>query len=81
MNVIVNLVDIGAFEYAPRFVSVARIIRTDPNPTNVSSIGFSVTFSQAVTGVDKTDFALTLNGVSGAAVSGVSGWGYVHRES
>jgi len=74
----INLVDIGAFEYAPQFVSVARIIRTDPNPTNVSSIGFSVTFSQPVTGVDKTDFALTLNGVSGATVSGVSGSGSVY---
>ena len=46
-----------------------------PNPTGVASVNFSVSFSRPVTGVDKTDFALTASGVTGASVTSVSGTG------
>ncbi|MBI5965134.1 MAG: CSLREA domain-containing protein, partial [Chloroflexi bacterium] len=49
--------------------------RTDLNPTLAASVNFTVTFSETVTGVDASDFSLTTSGVSGAAVSGVSGSG------
>jgi len=58
---------------APRVVSSARV---NPNPTTASSVKFTVTFSESVTGVDKTDFSLTTTGgITGASVSGVSGSG------
>ncbi|HEU4746745.1 MAG TPA: glycoside hydrolase family 5 protein, partial [Anaerolineales bacterium] len=50
-----------------------------PNPTSAASVNFTVTFSEAVTGVDTTapfnDFVLTSTGVTGAAITGVSGSG------
>ncbi|MEO7838591.1 MAG: hypothetical protein ABIU06_04500, partial [Anaerolineales bacterium] len=58
---------------APTVVSVARV---NVSPTGASTVDFSVAFSEAVTGVDVTDFTLTTTGtVSGATVSGISGSG------
>jgi hypothetical protein len=52
------------------------ILRTSASPTTAASVNFSVTFSEPVTGVDKNDFALvTSNGITGAAVTTVSGSG------
>ncbi|MCB1555509.1 MAG: IPTL-CTERM sorting domain-containing protein [Xanthomonadales bacterium] len=46
------------------------------NPTNAASVDFTVTFSESVTGVDTSDFAVTpFFGLSGASVTGVSGSG------
>src|SRR5205823_5883942 len=55
--------------------TVSSVTRTDPSPTNLASVHYTVTFSQSVTGVDTTDFALTTTGVTGASVSGVTGSG------
>jgi glycosidase len=38
--------------------TVLSITRPDPDPTNLSSVGFNVTFSEPVTGVDLSDFRL-----------------------
>jgi len=57
---------------------VSSITRADPNPTSAASVTFTVTFTEAVTGVDVADFALTLTGISGASVTGVSGSGAVY---
>jgi len=44
-----------------------------PNPTTASSVGFTVTFSKAVSGVDKTDFTLTASpSISGHSVFSVT---------
>ncbi len=72
--------DIGAYEYlvdatAPIVTSITRL---NPNPTKLASVDFTVTFSEAVNGVDTSDFALSVSGVSGAAVSGSSGSGSVY---
>ena len=51
---------------------------TDPNPTSEATVCFTVTFSENVTGVDVTDFAVDMSGakaVTGASVTGVSGSG------
>jgi hypothetical protein len=54
--------------------SVSSVIRADPTPTSASSVNFTVIFSEAVTGVDPTDFTLTVTGtISGASVTGISG--------
>ena len=55
--------------------TVLSIVRADPNPTSASSVDFTVTFSEAVSGVDATDFSLTTTGVTGTSISGVSGSG------
>jgi hypothetical protein len=47
----------------------------DPSPTAAASVQYTVTFSQVVTGVDTSDFALTTTGVAGASVTGVTGSG------
>jgi hypothetical protein len=52
--------------------------RANANPSVASSVGFTVTFSENVTGVDATDFTLTNSGVSGAFISGVSGTGSIY---
>jgi beta-lactamase superfamily II metal-dependent hydrolase len=55
--------------------TVSSIVRVNGSPTNAASVDYTVTFSQAVTGVDATDFTFNLSGVSGASVTGVSGSG------
>jgi hypothetical protein len=57
---------------------VTAITRADPNPTNAASVTFVVTFTEAVTGVGVADFDLTVTGISGASVTGVSGSGAVY---
>jgi hypothetical protein len=52
---------------------VLSSVRADADPTASAIVKFTVTFSESVTGVGISDFALTTTGVSGAAVSGVSG--------
>lgn len=51
---------------------VASIKRDDPSPTTAASVSYTVTFSEAVTGVNTSDFALTAS-AAGASVVGVSG--------
>lgn len=60
---------------------VSSITRANPDPTNAASVNFTVTFSAAVTGVDVSDFSLTATGVTGAAVTGVSGSGNTYSVS
>jgi len=60
---------------APTIVSSVRL---DANPTSAASVRFRVAFSEAVTGVETGDFSLTVSGVSGAAVTEVSGAGEVY---
>ncbi|PHS11806.1 MAG: hypothetical protein COA78_08945 [Blastopirellula sp.] len=45
-------------------VPVVSITRDDANPTNASSVVFSVDFSEDVTNVDVSDFELALSGVT-----------------
>jgi mannan endo-1,4-beta-mannosidase len=62
-------------ERNPRVVSVRRL---DPNPTGLQSVRFRILFSEAVTGVNLTapnDFRLVTTGVTGAAITAVSGAG------
>ena len=65
--------DIGAYEVAGPMV--ASIKRVSPSPLNAASVDFSVTFTEPVTGVDATDFTLTVTGLTGASVANVSGSG------
>ncbi len=54
--------------------TVTAITRVDPNPTSSATVSFTVTLSEAVTGLDAGDFVLTPSGgITGAAVTDVSG--------
>jgi CSLREA domain-containing protein len=55
---------------------VTSIVRAGANPTGAASVDFTVTFSESVTGVDSTDFAVTAAGITGVpAVTNVIGSG------
>jgi len=52
---------------------VISSLRVDPDPTSADIVVFRVVFSEAVTGVDAGDFALTVTGsITGPAVTGIS---------
>jgi hypothetical protein len=55
--------------------SVTSINRADASPTNSSTVHWTVTFSESVSGVDATDFALVRTGIAGGSITGVSGSG------
>ena len=56
--------------------SVSSIVRAGGTAlTNASSVDYTVTFSQAVTGVDPADFTLTTTGTAAGSVTGISGSG------
>mgnify|MGYP001431320176 CR=1 FL=1 len=55
--------------------TVSSIVRSGTNPTNATSVNFTVTFNEAVTGVAMGNFAIDATGPSGASVTGVTGSG------
>ncbi len=56
--------------------TVSSIVRASTNPTSATTVTFTVNFSEIVTGVDATDFALTATGgVSGHSIVSVGGSG------
>lgn len=53
--------------------AVSSIARVDPTPTALTSVSWTVTFNESVTGVDAADFALAQSGgVSGALITAVT---------
>ncbi|HEX8833573.1 MAG TPA: lamin tail domain-containing protein, partial [Abditibacteriaceae bacterium] len=55
---------------------VSTVKRATANPVlSGSTVDFTVTFSEAVTGVDAADFEVTTTGVSGANITSVAGSG------
>src|SRR5207247_2636809 len=59
---------------APTVQSITRTTPAGPN-TNATSVTYTVTFSESVSGVDAADFALALNGVAATTPVIVSGSG------
>lgn len=58
---------------------VEQIQRINPDPAAAgSTVAFGVTFTSVVTGVDAGDFALSTNGVAGAAITNVAGTGSIY---
>lgn len=77
INIDGQLIDSHVIGTLP-IASVSTVTRASPNPSSAVDVNFTVTFSENVTGVDIGDFSLTTSGVSGPAVSGVSGSGSVY---
>ena len=55
--------------------AVQSITRANGNPNRNATVDFNVTFTESVTGVTTSNFALVMSGVSGATISGVTGSG------
>lgn len=53
---------------APKVESISK---SDMDPTNATAVHYVVTFSEAITGVDASDFSLITSGVTGARVTTV----------
>jgi len=68
--------DIGAYE--SDFPTVVSSVRANADPTTAASVNFTVTFSETVSGVDTSDFALTATGLTGTSVTSVSGSGVTY---
>jgi len=62
------------------YANITSIARLNSSPTNSSTINFQVTFSEAVTGVDLTDFLLSTN-IPNAVIENVSGSGNIYTVS
>jgi CSLREA domain-containing protein len=61
---------------------VSSVTRANASPTNAASVDFTVTFNEAVTGVDATDFVTSTSGaLSGQSITGVTGSGAVYTVS
>ena len=58
--------------------TVLSSVASDPNPTSAGTVHFTVTFSEAVSGVDVGDFGLTLTGLSGVSIASVNGSGNIY---
>jgi hypothetical protein len=65
----------GGFTIDRTMPTVQSITRVSANPTNTSTVNFTITFPESVTGVDVSDFSLTTSRISNATVSSVSGSG------
>jgi hypothetical protein len=59
----------GINKTPPRAAAIERL-QTSPN--NTGTVNFTVSFSEAVAGVDPTDFALVTQGVTGAGITAVT---------
>jgi hypothetical protein len=76
-----NAVQGSAYFYNELPIVVSSLC-ADPNPTHAASVNFIVTFSEAVTGVDASDFAPDAIGhLTGVSVTGVSGSGAIYTVS
>jgi Zn-dependent metalloprotease len=57
---------------------VLSSVRVNDSPTSALSVDYTVTFSETVTNVDMSDFALTTTGLTGTTITEVSGSGAVY---
>jgi hypothetical protein len=55
--------------------SVSAISLAGSSPTNAASLGYTVAFSEGVTGVDVSDFTLTASGTASGNIASISGSG------
>ncbi|GAB7529221.1 hypothetical protein PS3A_16300 [Pseudomonas sp. 3A(2025)] len=52
--------------------TASGIVRVDSTPTNSSSVSFTVTFSESVSGVDASDLSLSLTGTASGTIASVT---------
>jgi hypothetical protein len=54
---------------------VSSILRLNGSPTSAATVDYSVIFTDSVTGVDSSDFKVTVAGISWAGVTNIAGTG------
>ena len=64
-----------SFSIAAPAPAVASLVRAVPSPTMADSVTYTLTFSEAVTGVTAGNFGLATGGLSAASLASVSGSG------
>jgi CSLREA domain-containing protein len=65
--------DAGSYEFDPVNPTVSSIVRDDASPTQATTVHFTVTFNESVTGVDTGDFTVTTaSGTATGTVASVS---------
>ena len=69
-----QICDIGDYEYIPETTPpvVNAASRAGADPVTAATTQWTVVFSEAVLGVDVSDFNLTANGVTGASIASIS---------
>ncbi|MBE9461683.1 DUF4347 domain-containing protein [Dyadobacter subterraneus] len=55
--------------------TVSSITKVGSSPTNAGSVAYTVNFANSITGLDATDFTVTTSGVTGAAITDITGSG------
>ncbi|MEA2236859.1 MAG: hypothetical protein QOC81_1583 [Thermoanaerobaculia bacterium] len=55
--------------------TISSIVRVESDPTKLATVHFTATFSESVTGVSASTFALAATGPAGASITGVTGSG------
>jgi hypothetical protein len=68
-----NILDVNDFTIDTTAPTVDSIVRASANPTNATSVNFTVTFTENITGVNGGDFSLTTTGSVAADINSVSG--------
>jgi hypothetical protein len=70
-----TLGNVRGMAFLPPPPAVTSIVRAGASPTNAPSVDFTVTFSDAVSGVDASDFAVIAGGTATGTISSVVGSG------
>lgn len=65
--------------FTPVTPYVTAINKVDPDPTTATTVNYTVTFNEDVTGVDATDFTLVTTGVTGATIGTITGSGKTYN--
>lgn len=55
--------------------TVVSFVRTDPSATNLTTVGWQLSFSEPVTGLGTANFTISSSGLNGATLASVSGAG------
>jgi len=62
---------ISWYENDPTPPQVSTITRVETNPTNANTVTFLVSFTESVSGLAASDFAISESGVTGSSISGI----------
>lgn len=66
-------IEVGSPSSAP--TTINSINRASSNPTNATTVNYTVTFGAPVTGLTSNNFSLTAPGITGAAIGTITGSG------
>jgi predicted outer membrane repeat protein len=68
-----NTLNVNSFTIDTVAPTMTSIVRASSNPATGSSVDFSITFSEAISGLDAADFSLHTTGTVAASINSISG--------